>query len=162
MTAFRRSWAGPGLAGLSSLAIVLAGCTALPTSVPRPGAAPTPAPLTVSAAPVAVGSISQVVSYSGNVNASQQVTVLPSAAGRVERVLVDVGSTVHEGDLIAQLQADTQNLNVAQAQANVSAAEARLATVQAGGRAEDVASAQEMVAQQQVRLANMQSAGPSR
>ena len=58
---------------------------------------------TVPAAPVARGSIEQIISYSGEVRAKEQVTVLPKATGRVQRVLVDVGSPVRSGDLLAEL-----------------------------------------------------------
>ena len=58
------------------------------------------------AAPAQRGDIQQTLSYSGNVQAKDQITVLPKATGRVEQVLVDIGSPVHAGDVIAELEQD--------------------------------------------------------
>jgi multidrug efflux pump subunit AcrA (membrane-fusion protein) len=47
------------------------------------------------------GSIRQTIAVSGDVQAKDQVTVLPKSSGRVQRVTVDVGSAVHAGDTLA-------------------------------------------------------------
>src|SRR5919199_1066505 len=105
------------------------------------------------------GEIQQTVSFSGDVRAQNQLNVLPKASGRVQQVLVDVGSSVPAGDLIAQLESDSPEIAVLQAQANLSAAQSKLATVQAGARAEDVTVAQQTLAQQQAKLDAMQAQG---
>src|SRR5579864_22726 len=138
-------------------ALVAAGCGPLP----MPGSSTTsqsPA-INVPAATAQRGNIQQTLTYSGNVQARDQITVLPKASGRVQQVLVDVGSTVHAGDVLAQLEQDSPEIAVLQARANLAAAQSKLATVQAGGKADDVTAAQEALAQQQARLAAMQAQG---
>ena len=74
-------------------------------------------------------------------------------------MLVDIGATVHAGDIIAELESDSPEIAVLQAQANLSAAQAKLATIQAGPSADDVTVAQEALAQQQAKLTAMQAQG---
>ena len=88
------------------------------------------------------GSIASVLSYAGNVQARAQVNVVPKTSGRLEKLLVDVGTSVKAGDVIAELDHVTLDAQVKQAEANLTSAQARLSTVQSGGRTEDVASAQ--------------------
>ena len=91
--------------GLSSLLLastVVAGCGPLALN----GASSTasqPA-LSVPAATAERGPIQQTVTYSGDVRAKEQITVLPKASGRVQRVLVDIGSPVKAGDVLAELE----------------------------------------------------------
>lgn len=157
----RRSVRAVAMAGL-----LVAACGPMPALPGMPGSSSTaqqssaPA-LTIPAAQVRREPIQQVVTYSGDVHAKEQLTVLPKASGRVARVLVDVGTQVHAGDVIAQLEQDTPEIQMLQAQANLAAAAAKLATVQAGGRSDDVAAAEEAVAQQQARLGSMRAQGRS-
>src|SRR6202011_6000240 len=94
-----------------------------------------------------------------SVRAKDQITVLPKASGRVQQVLVDVGAQVRAGDTIAQLESDSPEIAVLQARSNLAAAEAKLATVQAGAKADDVTAAAEALAQQQAKLDSMQAQG---
>jgi RND family efflux transporter MFP subunit len=148
---FSRSRLAAG-AGLAAMSLVVA-CASLP------GTSAAPVYPAVPAAAVTRGDIQQTLSLSGDVRAKDQITVLPKASGRVEQVLVDVGTSVHAGDTIAQLESDSPQIAVQQAQANVAAAQAKLATVQAGGTADDVTAAQEALAQQDAKLASMQAEG---
>src|SRR6266851_8712217 len=134
-----------------------AGCG--PLAVPGSSSGAQAPAITVPAATAQRGEIRQTLSYSGDVRARDQITVLPKASGRVQRVLVDVGSPVRAGDVVAELEQDSPEIQVLQARANLAAAQAKLATVQAGGKADDVAAAQEALAQQQSRLAAMQAQG---
>src|SRR5207237_2994205 len=115
--------------------------------------------ISVPAAAAQRGEIRQTLSYSGDVRAREQITVLPKASGRVQKVLVDIGSAVHAGDVVAELEQDSPEIQVLQARANLAAAQAKLATVQAGGKPDDITAAQEGLAQQQARLASMQAQG---
>src|SRR5207248_3024742 len=105
------------------------------------------------------GDIQQTLTYSGDVRAKDQITVLPKASGRVQNVLVDIGTSVHAGDVLAELEQDSPEIAVLQARANLAAAQSKLATVRAGGKADDVAAAQEALAQLQSKLASMQAGG---
>src|SRR5260370_4104364 len=125
--------------------IVAAGCVpGTSTSTQAPA-------ISVPAAPAQRGEIRQALSYTGDVRARDQITVLPKASGRVQQVLVDVGTPVHVGDVIAQLESDSPEIQVLQARANLAAAQAKFATLQAGGKPDDVATAQEALAQPQTR-----------
>src|SRR6185503_5360337 len=97
--------------------------------------------------------------YSGDIRAREQISVLPKASGRVERLLVDIGSRVKAGDTLAVLEQDSAEIAVLQARATLAGAEARLATLQGGPRAEDVAAAQAGLNQQNVKLQNLRAGG---
>src|SRR5258708_6293551 len=107
------------------------------------------------------GAIQQTLSYSGDIRAREQVSVLPKATGRIEQVLVDVGSKVKAGDTIAILDQDNPQAQLLLARATLAQAQAKMASVQSGPRTEDVASARAAVAQQQARLQNMRTGGRS-
>jgi membrane fusion protein, multidrug efflux system len=144
------------LAVFAAAGVIAAGCTPL---VPGASTSAQSQAIPVAAAPVQRGDIRQTLSYSGDVRARDQITVLPKASGRVQRVLVDIGAAVHAGDVVAELEQDSPEIQVLQARANLAAAQAKLATVQAGGKADDITAAQEALAQQQARLASMQAQG---
>ena len=63
--------------------------------------AQTVAVVTVKTARVAQGPISASLSYSGDVKATSQVSVLPKGTGRIEKLSVDVGSRVQKGSVMA-------------------------------------------------------------
>src|SRR6267154_470098 len=97
----------------------------------RPAAAPAAAPTAVPASPVTAGTasrglIQQTLSYSGDIRAREQVSVLPKNSGRVERMLVDVGSKVKAGDTIATLEQESAQISALQARATLAGAEAKL------------------------------------
>src|SRR4051794_37366377 len=88
--------------------VLVVGCS--PVSVPgASNAAPTPV-ISIPAAEAQRGSIQQAISYTGDVRARDQITVLPKATGRVEQVLVDIGSSVHAGDVIARLESNSPQI----------------------------------------------------
>jgi len=97
--------------------------------------------VTVKTVQATEGPISASLSYTGDVKAVSQISVLPKATGRITKLLVDVGSKVKKGDVIAQLDAASLQAQLAQAKANLAAAQARLANMQAGSRAEQIAQA---------------------
>src|SRR5207245_2141920 len=126
----------------------------------RPAATATPVPTAVPAAPVTAqtatrGDIQQTLSYNGDIRAREQVSVLPKVSGRVDKVLVDVGSRVKAGDTLAVLEQDSAQISALQARANLAGSEAKLASIQVGPKADDVASAEAGLIQQQVKLQNM-------
>src|SRR5438105_7188794 len=132
----------------------------------KPAAAPAAAPTPVPSAPVTAqsatrGDIQQALAYSGDIRAREQVSVLPKATGRVETVLVDIGSKVQAGDTIATLDQDNPQAQLLLARATLAQAQAKMASLQLGPRSEDVAAAQAAVAQQQARLQNMRTGGRS-
>src|SRR5438105_4290070 len=145
------------LIGAAVGAALLVGCGKAPAAAP---VAPTSAPpVAVTADTVRRGDIQQTLAYSGEIRARQQISVLPKATGRVEHVLVDTGSQVKTGDVLVVLDQDAPRIQVLQARSALAQAQARLATLSAGPRAEDVAAAQAALAQQQLRLRSMRNGG---
>src|SRR6266571_1780161 len=143
------------IGGVFASALVASACAPLAA----PGASTQAQAIPVPAAAAQRGDIQQTVAYSGDVRAREQITVLPKASGRVKSVLVDLGSPVKAGDVLAELEQDSPEIQVLQARANLAAAQAKLATIQAGGKVDDIAAAEEGVGQQQARLAAMQAQG---
>lgn len=154
------------LTALVAIATISAGCsqvTAPPPTTVRPPAQSASVPATQ----VRRGDVQEVLGYSGEIRAKSQIAVLPKATGRIERVLVDVGSRVRAGEVLAELEQDSPVLQVMQARAAVAVAEAKVAQLQAGPRVQDLASADAMVAAQQAavqaaeaRLAGVQHVRP--
>ncbi len=147
--------------GLSST-LLLAACGGQPSA--QTSAAAQTAPKAAPAPPVAAdqarrGDIQQSLSYSGDIRAREQISVLPKSTGRIERVLVDVGSHVKAGETLAILEQDSAEIAVLQARATLAGAQAKLTTLQAGPRTEDVAAAQAALNQQELRLQNMRAGG---
>ena len=148
-------WRWRGLVVGAVSLLLLAGCSPLSVIEP-PGAR---AAVSVPATTVRRGAIQQVVAASGEVRAKGQIGVLPKVTGRVQVVTVDVGSAVKAGDVLIEMESEMPTLQLQQAQANVDAAEARLAQVQAGGKADDISGASLAVQQQELRLRQLQHGG---
>jgi len=78
------------------------------------------------------GPLSATVSASGAVNPVTQVSVGTQVSGQIKELLVDFNSEVRAGQLIAQIDPETFEYRVRQAQADVDAARASVLTAQAG------------------------------
>lgn len=115
----------------------------------------------VTAAPATESKLNLSLPYTGTLEAGSQVNVVPQVSGRLDKLLVDVGSQVKAGDTIAVLQQDTLQLAVQQARANLSSAQAKLATVMAGGRPESIASAQAALDAANVKLDQLKNPSPA-
>ncbi|MCO6452906.1 MAG: HlyD family efflux transporter periplasmic adaptor subunit [Caldilineales bacterium] len=76
-------------------------------------------------------------------------------SGNVAEILVSEGDTVEEGQPLLRLVADRQHASVAQAEAQLTRAEAQLAELEAGARAEEIASADAALAAAQARMARV-------
>ena len=68
----------------------------------------------------------QLVQITGSVKANNDVQVLPKSPGRVTKVLVDVGSIVKAGDVLATIEAVDMALRVRQSEAQLKQAQAGL------------------------------------
>lgn len=113
----------------------------------------------VRTAMVAEGQISASLSYTGDLKAGAQVSLLPKASGRLERMAVEVGTRVKKGDVIAELETANLQSQLTQAQANLAAAEAKYASMESGSRAEQVAQANANLVATQQRYAAMVAGG---
>lgn len=83
--------------------------------------------------------------FSGTIEA-RTVNVGSLAGGRVARVLVDEGSHVTAGQLIAQLETETVDRQIAVQQAAIQGSQANLAKAVDGPRPEEIAKAQALAA----------------
>jgi RND family efflux transporter MFP subunit len=106
----------------------------------------------VTVGQVTQGQISATLVYSGNVQARSQVNVVPKITGRVEKLLVDIGDEVRQGEVIAELDRATLDAQVQQAEAAVSVAQARLEQVKSGSKQEDIDAAAAAMRAAEARL----------
>lgn len=141
--------------GLVLVAPILAACSVVPS-----GTAPV-APVAVHTAVVTTADVRGSVVYSGDAASRAKVSVIPRIPGQITRLNVDVGSKVNAGDVIAELDHASLDAQVAQAAAGLSAAKARLATIQSGPRPETIAEAKANLASAQAALDFLQGGGRS-
>jgi HlyD family secretion protein len=90
-----------------------------------------PAPLQYQTAAVAKGPVVARVTATGILSAVVTVQVGSQVSGRIARLYADYNSTVKKGQLIAEIDPALFEANVAQARANVLAAEGQLKQTQA-------------------------------
>ena len=84
-------------------------------------------PQLVEVATIDRGTIRERVSLVGSLKPKQQVEVIPKITGRLERIFVEVGDPVREGQLIAELEGEELAQQVLRADAALAVAEATLA-----------------------------------
>lgn len=83
------------------------------------------APVPVEVAEIGVGNVSAYISSTANLVAENDVKVLAEAEGRVSRLLVEEGDAIREGQLLAVLVQDDEEISLKKAQ--LSASNAKLA-----------------------------------
>ena len=121
------------LIGLSSLSVACgsdsASAAADPTVTPAPAAV-----VDVAVVRATVGTVESALEISGTLAARSRVGIKPKLPGRLERVLVDIGDRVSEGQVVATIdrgevdaQLDATTAAVGVAQAALESAEAALA-----------------------------------
>src|SRR5438874_805472 len=155
-----RGFSRVGLTGLVLAASVGSACGG------QQAASPAAAGLNARIIPVAVeavqrGDIEQIQAYSGEIRAKELVSVLSKTTGRIERLLVDVGSRVKAGEALAILDQDSPRIQVLQARAALAQAEIKLTQSVAGARPDDIAVAAASLSQQQVKHESMLAQGRS-
>jgi HlyD family secretion protein len=119
------------------LVLVVAGAMALRAMNQPAAAEDTPVVATVTR-----GSIEETVSATGNVGAQRQVALPFGSSGEIVEVLVEEGQVVEAGDPLARLDTASLEWQIAQGQASLETAQARLAQAQRPPSEEDLASAQ--------------------
>ncbi|WP_394154057.1 efflux RND transporter periplasmic adaptor subunit [Loktanella salsilacus] len=83
---------------------------------------------TVTVVPARQTQVTQIVSASGNLLAREDVVVSARVSGaEITELLADVGDTVSKGDILARLNDQTLRAQLAQADANLAAAQATIA-----------------------------------
>src|SRR2546425_10906942 len=144
------------LSGAMSVVLLLAACSAPATTTTAPSASPAVA---VAVAEATQGVIQQTLSYSGELRAPAQVSIVAKVGGTIQQLPVGVGSHVTAGDVLAVLDPANAQAQVIQSQAAVGQARAKLASIQAGARDDDVAAAEATLNQQQAKLTSLQNQG---
>ena len=76
--------------------------------------------------PVSRKSIVEVGDFTGSLNPNSMYSLAPKISGRVEKILVNIGDTVKDGQLVALLDSAEHQENLLQAQAEVEVARANL------------------------------------
>ncbi|MDJ0724102.1 MAG: efflux RND transporter periplasmic adaptor subunit [Prochloraceae cyanobacterium] len=100
----------------------------------------------VTATEVNISAIPRALKGSGSVTAIELIPVLSQATGlQITEVLADNGDFVKSGQVIARLNDRTLRAQLAQAEADVAAARARLQELLAGNRPEEIARAKQNV-----------------
>ncbi|MEL6430154.1 MAG: efflux RND transporter periplasmic adaptor subunit [Planctomycetota bacterium] len=89
-----------------------------------PAAAPERPPAPVAAAPIERRAITLRRTFSGTLEAAAEVAIAPRITGLVERLHVDIGDEIAEGDLVAVLDDDELRQAVRQAEAELAVARA--------------------------------------
>jgi RND family efflux transporter MFP subunit len=93
----------------------------------RPGGgARSAAVVAVEVAPVRTEMIRDVALFTGSLYPKSSIVVAPKVAGRLEKLMVDIGDTVKTGDLIAVLEDAEYAQQVEQARAELKVAEANM------------------------------------
>ncbi|MDB6025055.1 MAG: Macrolide export protein MacA [Verrucomicrobiales bacterium] len=84
------------------------------------------APVPVKTAQAQIRPMERTVTVTGSFNAREQSTLSVKIPGRLQKIVVDIGSVVSKGDLLAQIDPGDYELRVKQAEAALSQARARL------------------------------------
>ncbi len=166
------------MAGLSLLVILLTAATLAPWRV----VATANAPVTVRVVRAGVGDLQAAVNLNGELRAADQIDITSRVASRITRLPVTVGRVVEAGEVLAELDRGQLEVAVAQAQAalakeraalaklaataprpeeiaqgeaNIRAAEAKLAQLDQGARPEEVAKEEAAIRAAEVKLAQL-------
>ncbi len=83
----------------------------------------------------------EVISASGTIEAVE-VNVASKTAGQVDRLLVEEGARVQNGDILAAIDSTSLEIQLRQAEAGVALAEAQLELLLKGARIEDIRQAE--------------------
>ncbi|GAB4563670.1 MAG: biotin/lipoyl-binding protein [Anaerolineae bacterium] len=140
-----RRWS---LLATACLIMLLSACSR--DGAPAPTPTPTPIP------PIPLRSAGGTIRASGRIVPALKAELSFPTAGRVRRIAVEAGDVVQEGDLLAALDNVAEEAAVAQAQAALEAAWARLAELQAGPRPEELAMAEARLEAAKAQLQQLQ------
>jgi len=97
---------------------------------PEPRRRPPQRAVAVEVAPVQRTTLRDLRTFSGTLQARSQFVVAPKIAGRLERLAVDIGDRVKQGQVVARLDDDEVVQQVSQAKAELGVARAGLAEAQ--------------------------------
>ena len=104
---------------------ILAACSG-PYSNPKVSAKEDTPVVPVKLERLALANIPEIITVTGELFAEEQATISAKVPGRVQRLHVDLGSVVTQGQVVAELEKDDYELRVRQAEALVAQTRARL------------------------------------
>ncbi len=108
----------------------------------------------VQISPVVRKNLTYSLFATGDITPLIQVDLFPKVSGYLERIDVNLGDSVNQGQVIAQIDRTEFFQKVKEAEAKVAQAKAYLAEVEAGSRPEELRQAEEAVRQAQSRFDN--------
>ena len=121
--------------GLAVVAAVAAGAWWLrDQGVEPPAAERGDSRVAVEAAPVETGSVADVRTFTGTLEAGDDFTVAPKIGAQIERIHVDIGDRVEQGQIVAELDDADVTQAVAEAEAELAVARAEVEQAEADAR----------------------------
>ncbi|UFJ40856.1 efflux RND transporter periplasmic adaptor subunit [Brevibacillus humidisoli] len=133
-------------AALLSMLLFITGCSAANETAARMQRSNQQSvPVEVSTA--ALEPFAETSTFSGRLEANQEVTVTPKASGRIEQILVKVGESVKAGQIIARLDEEDLKLELQKAEEALALANARYEEGKSTTRPESLAQMQNSVAE---------------
>ena len=149
----KREKPGPWILGLLSLSVILFAIGAY-AFIRRPT---TPDGLEQFTIPVQAERLTLRIIGDGTVTPIQSVNLSPKVAGIVEKLLVEQGDRVQQGQVVALMDKRDLEGQLTQAQGAVAQARARLAELQAGNRREEIDQAKASLDRWESRLEELKA-----
>ena len=132
------------------VAVLAAGCGGQPSSEE--------AATSITVAQASRGDVASQLSYTGTVNPTSNVAVVPKVAGKVTRVMVKLGDTVQRGDVLYTIDDTDIALQVRQAEAGLTSAQAAYSNAVGGGAKQSVTQMEQALTRAELELNDAQSA----
>jgi RND family efflux transporter MFP subunit len=121
-----------------------------------------PPPTPVDTTTVDTTTVEDTSEFVGTLEAQQTASLRSESSGEIRAIYVRPGDVVGQGEPLAQIDRRAVEASLAQAEANINRARARLAELQAGPREEEIAQARARLRQAEADLQDAQSgANPS-
>jgi HlyD family secretion protein len=110
--------------------------------------------VSVQIIPVVRKNLTYSLNSTGDIPPLMQVDIFPKVSGYLERINVQLGDPVRQGQAIVQIDRTEFLQKVKEVEAKVANAKAQLAEIEAGTRTEELRQAEEAVKQTQSRFNN--------
>ncbi len=115
----------------------LLGCTPAVKKAHSDKGAESPAPVEVTTVPVVVRELGRTLVVTGSLAADERVVLSTQVEGRVQAIHVDLGTSLKQGEVVAQIDTMDYRLRVEQASSLLAQAQARVG-LEPGGKGSDV------------------------
>jgi len=111
----------------------------------------------VEVAPVRQGTIAKEIKFTGSIEAHTEVQVYPKITATIEEMRIDSGDSIKKGYVIAVLESEELQAQVAQAEAALEVVRAKWTQMEVGARPEELAQAKDLVAKARANLKDAES-----